>query len=53
MLLYPGDRVHSGFKEYKNEEKDGKRHECQMAFISVLKNGKLDPEIGIKILKLM
>lgn len=55
MLLYPGDRSHSGFKEYKNQEKDGIKHECQMAFVTVLnlKDGKLDKEIGAKILKLI
>lgn len=57
MLLYPGDREHSGFRAYKNREHDDIAHECMMGFVSVLNKTntptkeKLNEGIGVEILK--
>ena len=54
ILLYPGDREHSGFKAYKNIDHDLVKHECMMGFVSVTDNaGKLNDTIGTIILDMM
>ena len=59
MLLYPGDREHSGFRAYKNREHDAILHECMMGFVSVLNkeaaitNNKLNQNIAIQVLNMI
>lgn len=51
MLLYPGNKEHSGFKAYKNSDIDGIEHSCKMGFVSVTDETKeLDDSIGENIL---
>jgi hypothetical protein len=51
MLLYPGNKDHSGFKAYKNSDIDGIEHSCKMGFVSVTNESKeLDDSIGENIL---
>lgn len=50
ILLYPGDPIDNNFEEFYNQT-DPIQHYCKMAFVSVLdSDGKLDHEIGKKIL---
>lgn len=62
LLLYPGEITDNGFKFYEtddyssigSEEAKKIKHQCKMGFVSVLdENGKLDPCIGEKVLKLI
>ncbi len=53
ILLYPGDREHSGFKAYKNIDHDVVKHECMMGFVSVLNGELLNKNIGENILQLL
>jgi 5-methylcytosine-specific restriction enzyme subunit McrC len=53
MLLYPGDHVESKFVEYRNESFDQKKHQCKVAFVSVVEGKGLYPMIGREVLELV
>jgi 5-methylcytosine-specific restriction enzyme subunit McrC len=54
MLLYPGNKEHSGFKAYKNSDIDGIEHSCKMGFVSVTnESGELNNGIGATVLGMM
>ncbi|NQY29676.1 MAG: restriction endonuclease [Flavobacteriaceae bacterium] len=52
MLLYPGEDKTTHFKPYLGEY-DEVQHYCKLGVINIIKDGKLDLEIGSRVLSLM
>ncbi|MCJ8289540.1 MAG: McrC family protein [Flavobacteriales bacterium] len=54
MLLYPGDSSSGDFDLYHNFELNDRKHQCKIAFVSVLdKSNKLNDQLGIIIMKMI
>lgn len=54
MLLYPGEPYDSGYKTYPNQhDHETDHHQCKIAMVNVLKNGKLSENLAEEILELL
>ena len=54
MLLYPGEPYDSGYKTYPNHhDHETDHHQCKIAMVNVLKDGKLSDSLAEDILGLL
>lgn len=53
MLLYPGDTIGNQFKNFKEEVPESDKVMCKVEFVHVLKDGKLNEEIGQEVFEMV
>ena len=54
ILLYPGDHFDSGYKPYPNQnDHQSDFHQCKIAMVNVLCNGRLSEKLAEDIMKLI